>query len=96
MVRKPKPPKRVRCLPPCLPDKADNYLFEPDWKELEFLANEKTIIERKRQNRIAKLRRLDASYEAAELEYLRRKCAALQTIVDLDREWLAKHADPSN
>lgn len=77
-----------RVLPPLLPEKADNYLFEPDEEERQYVRNESH-----RQNSLAKLRKLDARFAEQQLEYLRSKCAALQSVIDADRAWLAAQAE---
>ncbi len=71
--------------PPCAPGKQADYVFETDDAEKLAMVNES-----KRQNRLAKLRKLDANFAQAELEYLRARCKALQAVVDADRAWLKK------
>jgi hypothetical protein len=77
-----------RVLPPLLPEKASTYLFEPDEEERQYVRNE-----RHRQNSLAKLRKLDAPFADQQIEYLRSKCAALQSVIDADRAWLAAQAE---
>lgn len=77
-----------RVLPPLLPEKADNFLFEPDEEERQYVRNEGH-----RQNSLAKLRKLDALFADQQMEYLRSKCAALQSVIDADRAWLAAQAE---
>lgn len=73
---------------PLVPGRETDYIFEDDPKEIETMCNE-----RHRQNSLAKLQRLAVLFAEQELEYLRRKCAAQQAVIDADNAWYAIQAE---
>ena len=62
-----------------------DYLFAPDAEEIQVVVNE-----RRRQDRLAKLHKLEKMWERQDLERLRRRAAELESVIAADKEWLEK------
>ena len=65
--------------PACVPGQKSEYVFENDRAEKIAM-----IDVQRRQNKLAKLRKMDAEFQRRELEYLRAKCRAYAEIIARD------------
>ncbi len=80
---------RVRSTMALPPDVDLNFI---DWQPTVG-EKEATRRERTRKVKLEWLADQDAKFDAAELEHLRKKCAALQQVVDADRAWLERQKE---
>jgi hypothetical protein len=70
--------------------KFDEFEWTPVKKSKRPRISQAEMLERHRQNSIAKLRKMDAAFAESELRYLRTRCKALESVVAADRVFIER------